>query len=585
MRKIKMLVLVMWAVSCLLGCGSGGDADESIACIDVAWLPDASTKPLGEKFQQISNCGTIKEAVGTYIAPPPVCVESSWIPDASTVLFGTIFTQISNCNTYRGGAIGTYVLPPPPCIDATWLPDASTKPLGEKFQQISNCGTIKEAVGTYIAPPPVCVESSWIPDASTVLFGTIFTQISNCNTYRGGAIGTYVLPPPPCVDISWTPDTASINFGDNFTQISNCGATRGAVGTYVASCVDSNWSPSPSTVLLGDNFVQTSNCGSTQNAVGSWNPWIDRLQYGTSTTTAFKTFADILSITSSSDGGSGIIAFGKNASGANNKGLLARLNSSGTELWRVQIDSPLGNTFIPHSVTSDGSRIIIVYERLPLHDWNIYAYDLNGIGGLIAETNIGYNLISAKTVLDGNNLVISRINADGTSTMFYASMVLSNAPLSVTPPMYVEFTTVNTVGVDVVGQGLYMEYDRTLAISQPATQWSAGVSPVVHDVVSIGHATYIAGTVNGRFVITQVGNVGFQNTANVPVGADKIYLGSDTGGNLYVSIGNRIGKINKVTGEFVTTSPPAIPANLPWYVSGTAVYFPSGQNLESLILP
>jgi len=334
-----------------------------------------------------------------------------------------------------------------------------------------------------------------------------------------------------------------------------------------------------------------SDCGDTRGAIGTLDTWINR--GGAPETVLFKSYSSSVmrDIAASSDGNGGLIAFGRSSANVNNKGVVTQLNSAGQEIWRVQIDSPLGNTLIPHTVTTDGNRIIVLYERLPLHDWNIYAYDINGNGGYISETNIGYGLSSAKVVIDGTNLLISRVQPSvplpapipfSSSMLYYASMISSDAPISVAPAISPEFVTMDAVGINVFGQGQYMKYGRDLSVlqaPQPLPQFDD-----IQSVVTIADKTYVAGTLSGALVLSELGNPAFRNTKGLAIGADKVTLHTDSIGNLYISIGNRFGLVNKATGDFVTINPAAISA-MPSFISGANFFSVSGTStIESLPL-
>lgn len=351
------------------------------------------------------------------------------------------------------------------------------------------------------------------------------------------------------------------------------------------ACVDSSWSPELTTEREGKHFTQTSNCGNTRDAVGTWKPWVEREQFGTSVAVLYKNYSDsIRDISAAPDTFGGSIIFGRESIVAkNNKGILTRLDAAGNEIWKIQIDSPLGNTFIPHAVTTDGNRIVVTYERLPLQDWNVYAYDMAGNGGLISETNIGYGLTAAKVVLDGNNLLISRVQPAiplpapfpfSANMLFYASLISSDVPINAPPAITPTFITVDAIGVNVIGDNAYMKYARDLSVLSSPVGWhNSSPNRVIHDVNEIVSVLYIAGAADGILALSEVGNPAFRNTANIPVGTDKVRLGADDSGNLYVAVGNRIGRVNRLTGEISTLDPPAVPANAPWYISGANVYF------------
>lgn len=370
-------------------------------------------------------------------------------------------------------------------------------------------------------------------------------------------------------------------------MLAGCGG--GASGTGSVPVTDIAWTPDPSTVRIGLHFEQTSNLGNKRDAVGTWKPFVDRDQFGDSVAAVFMSYADITDIRATADTAGGSLVFGRSG----NKGILLRLNAAGDELWRVEITPPIGNTFIAHGVTTDGNRIAVVYERLPLRDWNVYVYDMAGNGGIIAETNIGYGLESAKALLDGNNLLIARIQPSvplpaptpfSTTALIYASMVTGDAPLSAQPLLDPEFVAFGVNGLHVMGQGGHMEYARNLGVSQSQTAWPGAAASMIQDALIVEGSAYAAGSADGKLFLAEAGNAAFRNTAGIPVGTDRVKILSGADGNLFVYIGNRVGRLDKATGEITTLDPPAVPPNAEAYISGGSMYFVTGNALHALPL-
>lgn len=376
-------------------------------------------------------------------------------------------------------------------------------------------------------------------------------------------------------------------------MLAGCGGGGGGGAAQpVAACVENSWSPDPATVPIGQNFQQTSNCpGITRSAVGTLDTWINR--GGAKETALFKSYSSTVmsSITASPDGNGGLIALGRNSASVNNKAVLTRLDASGNELWRKNIDVPLGNTLIPHPPICDGQHIVVMQERLPLHDLYITAFDMIG-NAVTGEININgpapttsdwsdWLLSSANVIIDGGNLVISRIQQSGNSGLFYANMA-GGTPLAVAPLFKPEFVTVDSTGINVIGQGQYMKYARDLSVLQ--VPQALPQFDTIKSVITVDDKTYVAGTLAGTLVLSELGNPAFRNTKNLAVGTDNVSLSADAAGNIYVSVGNRFGLIDKATGDFVTQNPAAVPV-APGFVSGNKYFSVSGTStIEALPL-
>jgi len=69
-------------------------------CEDTSWTPSTSTVCSGDSFEQVSNCGNTKQAIGTKDCSAP-CEDTTWSPSTSNYCEGNTFTQVSNCGTTR----------------------------------------------------------------------------------------------------------------------------------------------------------------------------------------------------------------------------------------------------------------------------------------------------------------------------------------------------------------------------------------------------------------------------------------------------------------------------------------------------
>lgn len=375
----------------------------------------------------------------------------------------------------------------------------------------------------------------------------------------------------------------AIMFAFFMAMIAGCGGGGGS--EEPTACVDSVWSPDPSTVPEGQVYEQTSNCGTKRNTVGTKKMWLAR--EGESVASMFVSFLGVTqNMVAEADGSGGLFAFGRSSELPDNKGLLYKINPDSSYVMLARIDSPLGNTIFPKGITVEG-KILLSYERFPLQDWSIYAYDLSGNGGIISETNMGYGLQKLNHQFDGDSVVMSRIPPAtplpapfpySETLLVRASLVSSDTPMSTAPLLNPEFMTVDSAGINIAGRGSWMKYDRAFNVTIDITSLGEQSERIIHDMKSYQGKTYVAWAGDGILKISQLGNSAFRNTEGAPVGSDKVKLAFTAEGKLLCYLGNRIGYVDLDTGEFSTRNPPAVPANADLIVSGSNAYFITGEN-------
>ena len=89
-------------------------------CTETVWTPSTDTVCDQKSFNQTSNCGTIRSALGSN--SESCCDDTDWTPASDTICTGSLFTQISNCGSKRR-SVGTmtaqfcYA-----CDDISWSP-------------------------------------------------------------------------------------------------------------------------------------------------------------------------------------------------------------------------------------------------------------------------------------------------------------------------------------------------------------------------------------------------------------------------------------------------------------------------------
>lgn len=360
------------------------------------------------------------------------------------------------------------------------------------------------------------------------------------------------------------------------------GSTGGGTDEPPVACTDTEWTPAiPETAVVGQSFTQTK-CDSTRVIVIG-EKWINRAD--TSEAALFKALTGTMEgAVMETNANGGLTLLGQNSSSKNNKGLLYDLASDGTMTQLVSIDSPLNTTFVAEGIASDSSHIVVSYKRIDNQGgigFNRQGFTTSG-AFFFGENNAGYNLEKMLSFLEGNKLFTSRI-APATpppapypysaTQLMYQDLVSSGLDIAVDPAIAPQMVSADSTGIYVSDGVKYMEYDRSFNVLKAPTSWSSSTNAVIHDVKSYGDKTYIAGSEDGILKITVPGNDAFKFIAIVPVGTDKVRLGFDASGNMYVSVGNRIGLVDKATGKLVTTNPVAVPANSPWKVSGSNIYF------------
>lgn len=360
--------------------------------------------------------------------------------------------------------------------------------------------------------------------------------------------------------------------------MAGCGGGGGSAPT---ACTDTEWLPAvPETAVVGDRITQTSNCGNSREYLVGQD-WYTRA--GESVATLFKSFTGIMQdIKAVPDYAGNSLVYGRDSASVGNKALLARVAPDGTHAFILRTDSPVGNTITNYLLKTDGIRIATLYERSVLHDMNAYAVDMQG-NGIISEINLGYGLKAADVDFGSSDLYLTRLQPDvplpdpfpfSATQLIRGSLVTSDTPINVTPLLDPRLMLADSIGVFLFGEGSYMRYDRDLNVVIPVTQWATGTSRVIHDVERTVNGIVIAGVADGIFTVSMIGNPAFRNSSRIPVGENElVQLCQDSQGNVYVSIGNRFGRLNMQTGEMTTLNPPAVPLNAPWYISGPNAYF------------
>lgn len=372
---------------------------------------------------------------------------------------------------------------------------------------------------------------------------------------------------------------------------SSSSASQPPVVEPPAVCVEDDWAPAQSTEPWWVTFTQGSaKCGTSREVNGTWRPWVDRAQYGASVAAPFKNYSGTMrKMVATKDGIGGSVMLGQDSS---KKGALVRVDSAGNTIWTKQINPPMGTEVVPRSIDCDGNKIAVAFEGLPFNDWYIVVYDMDG-NQLTGTININgplpvsddWRVKSAIVKLDGRYLVNSRIYQSGKSALVYADMESSATPVSVVPLVTPEFLMVDSFGLNLTGQEGIMQYDRALVAQNSPIAWRSASDFKIHDSISVANSIFTALTLDNTLVLSNFGNAAFRNTEAIPVGGDKVKLLTDVNGNMLVYIANRIGWLDKVTGEFASRMPVAVPANADAYISGPTVFFlENGNKLSSLPL-
>lgn len=338
-----------------------------------------------------------------------------------------------------------------------------------------------------------------------------------------------------------------------------------------AACTSDVWTPDPSTVQDEKEFTQTNACNQTRTAKGTNSYWVDR-SADAFDTLLFKTLTDQTVDSISPDTTGGILVFGVDFAGKNNKGIVGRFDATSNQLWKASIASPLGNTFKPSSVSTDGNRIVTVFSREPLKNSYVYGIGMDGSPRAMAEVSVGNNLQLATTAFDGNLLITGKVTATSISYLISGSFS-GGVPVEKEVAQQPKFIAVDSTGYNVIGGRTYMKYGldlTTVLVSQ--FQWTTGTSVEAQSVTVLGGNTYVVGNADGNYAIAQLGYPAFRCGKEIPMGTDIAQIGTD-GTNLYVSIGKRFGKVELATGNMATRFPVAIPPNIPWVISGGKAYF------------
>lgn len=357
----------------------------------------------------------------------------------------------------------------------------------------------------------------------------------------------------------------------------------------VNACTDemkNTWTPDASATPENQTVDQKNGCEETRTVQGTKfvDYWQERA--GASVATPFKSYSGMMrGIVTTKDGVQGSVLFGQDV--VTKKGALALLDANGNQLFSVQINPVLGNEVIPHNIDCDGNRIAVAFECLPYNDWYVAVYDMNGnrtsalinINGPTPIFSDDWRVESAVVKLDGYYLVNRRIYKSGKSMLLYADLNFGAAPIFAAPLVDPQFLMTDAFGINIVGQGGIVKYDRALVAQGDPVGWrNPGSNLKIHDSITVSNLIYTALESNGILVLSKFGDPAFRNTANISMGNDKVKLLPTADGKILVYLGNRIGWLDKTTGELATTRPVAVPANAEAFVSGANVYFVMNGN-------
>ena len=278
-------------------------------------------------------------------------------------------------------------------------------------------------------------------------------------------------------------------------------------------------------------------------------------------------------------------AFG--TSGASAK--LVFFTSGGTVSAAADIGGPLGNTVLARKVAFSSAGAALLYNMAPLGNLFVSVYDALG-SRISAEVQAANSADAGDIVWDGTKVVFSRVrNAPAMDPhMLFVADSGGGAPLSTTPPMAPEHILVLADGYVVAGQNRIVKYPKDITA---APSWdvpfSSGSSATIHSVALDAGKIYAAAALDGTVAIyafdaVSGAHIGGTNNVAIQSLGDKIRLRTGQGGNLFVSVGPRIGKVN-ANGAITTTTPPKVPTG-EWVISGTKAYFVYGDTIQMLDL-
>lgn len=279
-------------------------------------------------------------------------------------------------------------------------------------------------------------------------------------------------------------------------------------------------------------------------------------------------------------------AFGTSGSSAK----IAFFTSSGTLSAAADISGPLGNSVLSRKAAFGANGVALLYNMAPLGNLFVSVYDTLA-NRISAEVQAADSAEAGDIAWDGTNVVFSRIqrNPSMDSQMLFVANIGGGAPFSAAPPMAPECILVVGDGYVVAGENRIVKYSKDITA---APLWdipfsAASVPAAVHSLSFSAGKIYAAGTVDGTvavFAFDAAGGarIGGTNNAAIPSLGDRIRLHTDQGGNLFVTVGPRIGRVN-ANGAVTTTVPPKVPTG-EWVISGTKAYFVHGDTIQALDL-
>jgi hypothetical protein len=319
--------------------------------------------------------------------------------------------------------------------------------------------------------------------------------------------------------------------------------------------------------------------------------WISRA--GASQSVFFKSYTTVMSgAIAVSDCSGGSLLVGREVAG--DKGVQLRLDADGNEIWKQLIVMPFRNSFVAEDLSCSFGDVNfpMVQKRSPYGDWYLSVTQLSdgasvsdqiGINGPVPILENPWKVESAKALSDGNFILSARIYADGRSRIYYQDLDRANPDLDVEPPILPKHVAIDFDGIIIADDNHYMKYARDLTVLQQPTTWSTATDAKIHSIKTDGARTIIVGVENGNLKVSDPEILAFRCAKAIPVGSDKIQSAFADDGRFLVSVGNRIGSISLITGEMLTSDPPAI-LDAPWYTSGEKVISVVGGQ-ELYVLP
>jgi hypothetical protein len=324
------------------------------------------------------------------------------------------------------------------------------------------------------------------------------------------------------------------------------------------------------------------------------NPWTN--PGGTVATTTLMTVSGISSVTGVTPGnnGNGYVITGLDVAG---NIVVTQMDNSGTVLpgWPVTITTPPGYTSNPIQIVTDSTHIGLQYTRVSLAGLqSVWVLFFDSIGNRITdETNFGDNVDAGELILDpdGDTIYISRKFRTGSAAparIFKASLTSGHAPISMDPSLdRIEKIILQPDGLYAVGtlqnEGRAYKYNKTDFSMIWQDIWTYGIYLHVQDGIFANNQLYVAGEYSGNFTLVSFTptntQVFWKENATVPILTDKVTIKSDAVGNVFFTIRNKIGRIDKNSGAVLTANPPTIPSGN-WNIIGAKAYFGSGSTIQ-----